>query len=148
MNNIDLQENIGRVQSLIYEGDFQNKVRNLIEKIGLVDVIKTLGYDVVSNILTKEEKVQFIKEKVIEITDEFSTTGFDVQDFYKPPIFYSEDVFYVKEIYFFSREYLYVDVFEKNKERGTFTEDIQIQYKFLPEDVLDRVFKFLLEIND
>lgn len=148
MNNIDLQENIRRVQSLIYENNFQDKVRSLIEKVGLTYAIKTLGHDVVSNILTKEEKVQFIKEKVIEITDEFSTTGFDVQDFYKPPIFYSENDFYVKEIYFFSREYLYIDVFEKNKERGTFTEDIQIQYKFLPEEVLDRVFKFLLEIND
>lgn len=145
---MNLQENIRRVQSLIYEDSFHEKVRNLIDKIGLTNVVKTLGYDVVSDILTKEEKVQFIKEMIVDITDGLDITGFDVQDFYKPPIFYSENDFYVKEIYFFSRDYLYVDVFEKNKERGTFTEDLKVQYKFLPEDVLDRIFKFLLEIND
>ena len=53
MNNIDLQQNIRRVQSLIYENGFQDKVRSLIEKVGLTHTIETLGYDVVSNILTK-----------------------------------------------------------------------------------------------
>jgi hypothetical protein len=145
---MNLQENIYRVQSLIYEDNLHDKIRNLIEKVGLLSVVKTFGPGVVSNILTKEEKVKFIKDKVIEITDELGTTGFDVQDFYKPPVFYSENEFYEKEIYFFSKEYLYVDVFEKNKERGTFTEDIQIQYKFLPDDVLNRVFEFLVDINE
>ena len=144
---VELRENIFRVQSLIYENKFDDKIINLLNKLGIEPVVETFGYEVVKPFLTKQDIVSFIKSKVKKISESIGSTGFDVQDFNKPPVFYGEDELYEKEIYYFTLEYLYVDVFSKNKSTGTFTKEYKTGYQFLSDEVLDRVFKLMIELS-
>jgi hypothetical protein len=138
---MNLKENIFRINTLILEDKFEDKVRKLIDKFGFEYVFQTIGYNVIDYI-TKEEKINFIKSKVEQLSDEFGGSGISPHELYREPIFYGETKDELRQIEYFSKTHVYVDVYDllTDSHLGDFT----VVYEALSNELLQEVFEFFL----
>lgn len=138
---MNLKENIFRIQSLISENDLGNNIRKLIDKFGFLQMYKTMG-EIILGYVTKDDKLNFIKEKVIELSEEFGGGGISTDELFKEPIFYGETNEELHQIEYLNDRGVYVDVYDLSTDShvGDFFND----YENLPDDILNEVFKFLL----
>ena len=92
---MNLNENIYRINTLIYENKRGVIIKNLIDKVGVVDAIKMVGnYHTIEPYLKVIDKVNFIKEKVYEISEALGGgSGISLEELYEQPIFYCFIVF-------------------------------------------------------
>ena len=142
---MDLQENINRIKQMMgvikeSSDEERNVIRKMIDTIGIQNTIKFVGdYNLLKPYLKDIDKVRFIKEKVKKI----NKAGFALSEIYEPPIFYSENDYELRQIEYLSVDRAYIDIYSvyTNKYIG----DIRIEYDKLPEDILDNVFKILLD---
>ena len=65
VNNMNLIENIQRINTLISEDKKEHTIRTMIDKMGVADAIKMVGnYYMIEPYLKEIDKVIYIKEKV------------------------------------------------------------------------------------
>jgi hypothetical protein len=140
---MNLIENIERINTLISEDKKGETIRNLIDKMGIADAIKLVGnYYMVEPYLKEIDKVNYIKEKVSQICDEFGANGFGLVEVDSAPIFYSEDEDELRQIEYLGRKQLYVDVYssDTNSNLG----DFKVNYESLPGQILDELVEVFI----
>jgi hypothetical protein len=140
---MNLIENIERINTLISEDKKGETIRNLIDKMGIADAIKLVGnYYLIEPYLKEIDKVNYIKEKVSQICDEFGANGFGLVEVDSAPIFYSEDEDELRQIEYLGRKQLYVDVYssDSNSNLG----DFKVNYESLPGQILDELVEVFI----
>lgn len=140
---MNLIENIQRINTLISENERDRAIRNMIDKMGVADAIKMTGnYYMIEPYLKKIDKINYVKERVSQISDEFGGNGFGLVEIDSPPIFYGEDENELRQIEYLGRKQLYVDVYssDNNSNIG----DFKVQYESLPGQILDELVEILI----
>jgi hypothetical protein len=140
---MNLIENIHRINTLISENDRDKAIRNMIDKMGVADAIKMTGnYYMIEPYLKEIDKVNYIKERVSQLSDEFGGNGFGLVEIDEAPIFYGEDEDELRQIEYLGRKQLYVDVYssDSNSNIG----DFKVQYESLPGQILDELVEILI----
>ena len=140
---MNLIENIQRINTLISEDKKEHTIRTMIDKMGVADAIKMVGnYYMIEPYLKEIDKVNYIKERVSQLSDEFGGNGFGLVEIDESPIFYSEDEDELRQIEYLGRKQLYVDVYssDSNSNIG----DFKVQYESLPGQILDELVEILI----
>ena len=140
---MNLIENIHRINTLINEDKKGETIRNLVDKMGIADAIKMVGnYYIIEPYLKEIDKVNYIKEKVSQICDEFGGNGFGLVEVDAAPILYSEDENELRQIDYLGRHLLYVDVYSLNSNSNL--GDFKVNYESLPGQILDELVEILV----
>lgn len=139
---MNLQENIHRIQNLISEEDLGTKIRKLIDKFGFLHMYETMG-EIILDYLTKDDKLNFIREKVKQLSEEFGGGGISPHELYREPIFYGETNEELRQIEYLNDRGVYVDVYDLLSD--SHVGDFFRNYENLPDSVLNEVFNFLLD---
>jgi hypothetical protein len=143
---MNLQENIHRIHQMmgvISEDKKEHTIRTIIDKMGVANAIKMTGnYYMIEPYLKVVDKVNFIKEKVSQLSDDFGGNGFGLVEIDEAPIFYSEDEDELNQIEYLGRKQLYVDVYssDSNSNIG----DFKVQYESLPVEIIEQLVEILL----
>ena len=140
---MNLIENLERINTLINESKKGETIRHLIDKMGVADAIKMAGnYYMIEPYLKEIDKVNYIKEKVSQISDELGGNGFGLVEVDSAPILYSEDEDELRQIEYLGRKQLYVDVYssDTNSNLG----DFKVNYESLPGQILDELVEILV----
>ena len=154
---MNLQENIYRIQSLITE-DKEKVIKNMINKHGLYDTIKMMGYQQVFNVidhqqLTNEDKIKFIKEVITRFCEQY---GDDEVDSFTMgnQIEYGDYYEEIQVIGFYSPEYITVECYKKQNEEvedDDYDDDyvylggFNKAYEDLQPSLLDKIFHLTIE---
>ena len=143
---MNLHENIHRIHQMmgvINENKKGETIRHLIDKMGVADAIKMAGnYYMIEPYLKEIDKVNYIKEKVSQICDEFGGNGFGLVEVDAAPILYSEDENELRQIDYLGRNLLYVDVYSLNSNSNL--GDFKVNYESLPGQILDELVEILV----
>ena len=144
---MNLIENIERINTLISEDKKGETIRNLIDKMGISDAIKLVGnYYLIEPYLKEIDKVNYIKEKVSQLSDEWGVNGFGLVEVDSAPILYSEDEDELRQIEYLGRKQLYVDVYssDSNSNLG----DFKVNYESLPGQILDELVEVFVNYRN
>ena len=134
---MNLNENIHRIKSLMSE-DKEDSKREMIRSLGLADAIKYFGnYYTIEPYLKVVDKVEFIKEKVAEIS-ELVGDGITLVE----PIHYDEDDEELKQIEYLKKNTAVVDVYDSDMNRhiGNFN----VKYENLPVQIIEELVEILV----
>ena len=146
---MNLQENIHRIHQMmgvINESKKDDTIRNLIDKMGISDAIKMVGnYYAIEPYLKEIDKVNYIKEKVSKISDEWGVDGFGLVEVGSEPILYSEDENELSQIEYLGRKQLYIDVYNDG---GSHVGDLNVKYESLPGQILDELVEVLVNYRN
>ena len=139
---MNLIENIQRINTLISENDRDKTIRNLIDKLGISDAIKMAGnYYVIEPYLKEIDKINFIKEKVNDLT-EWIGGGVGLVEIDEEPIHYDEDENEIRQIEYLGKDGVTVDVYDADMD-GHLGE-FNVNYHSLPSQILDELVEILL----
>ena len=139
---MNLIENIHRINTLISENDRDKAIRNMIDKMGVADAIKMTGnYYMIEPYLKEIDKVNFIKEKVNDLT-EWIGGGVGLAEIDEEPIHYDEDKNEIKQIEYLGKNGVTIDVYDTNPKRHL--DDFNVNYESLPGQILDELVEILL----
>lgn len=138
---MNLQENIHRIQNLISEEDLGTKIRKLIDKFGFLHMYETMG-EIILDYLTKDDKLNFIREKVKQLSEEFGGSGISTHELNREPIFYNETDEELRQIEYLNDKGVYIDVYDLSFD--SHVGDFFRNYEGLSDDILNEVFYFLL----
>jgi hypothetical protein len=144
---MNLIENLERINTLINESKKGETIRHLIDKMGVADAIKMVGnYYLIEPYLKEIDKVNYIKEKVSQISDELGSNGFGLVEVDSAPILYSEDEDELRQIEYLGRKQLYVDVYssDSNSNLG----DFKVNYESLPGQILDELVEIFVNYQN
>lgn len=139
---MNLKENIYRIQSLILKEDLETKIRKLIDKFGFSHVYGIMG-DVILKYITNDEKIEFIKNKLKEISEEFGGSGISVHELNREPILYGETNNELRQIEYFNQSGVYVDVYDLDTD--SHIGDFRVMYESLKDNILNDVFEFFID---
>lgn len=143
---MNLRENIQRIHEImggvITEDRKELVIKNMIDDIGLDNTIKMMGgYDEVEPYLTDEDKVKFIKDKVLEIADNLGSNGLSLSYPQGRPLKIKEEDGVRHQIEFLGQSYAHAERYEE----GNYHNSYVISYKDMSPQVMDIVIKRLLE---
>lgn len=139
---MNLIENIHRINTLISENDRDKTIRNMIDKLGISDAIKMAGnYYAIEPYLKEIDKVNFIKEKVNDLT-EWIGGGVGLVEIDEEPIHYDEDENEIKQIEYLGKNSVTVDVYDADMNRHL--GDFNVQYESLPSQIIEELVEILL----
>ena len=139
---MNLIENIQRISTLISEDKKDETIRNMIDKMGVADAIKLAGnYYIIEPYLKEIDKVNFIKEKVNDLT-EWIGGGVGLVEIDEEPIHYDEDENELKQIEYLNTNSVTVDVYDADMNRHT--GEFNVKYESLPGQILDELVEILL----
>lgn len=139
---MNLIENIQRINTLISENDRDKTIRNLIDKLGISDAIKMAGnYYMIEPYLKEIDKINFIKEKVNDLT-EWIGGGVGLVEIDEEPIHYDEDENEIRQIEYLGKDSVTVDVYDADMD-GHLGE-FNVNYHSLPSQILDELVEILL----
>ena len=143
---MNLIENIQRIHTLISEDKKGETIRNLIDRLGVSDAIKMVGnYYVIEPYLKEIDKVNYIKEKVSQISDKWGVNGFGLVEVDSAPILYSEDENELRQIEYLGRNQLYIDVYNDD---SSHVGDLNVKYESLPGQILDELVEILVNYRN
>jgi hypothetical protein len=132
------------MMGVINEDNRPNVFKKMIDELGITNAIKMVGdYYAIEPYLKEIDKVNYIKEKVSQICDEFGANGFGLVEVDSEPIFYSEDENELRQIEYLGKNRAMVDVYDEGM--GTHLGDYNIPYESLPSQILDEIFRMLLD---
>ena len=139
---MNLIENIQRISTLISEDKKDETIRNMIDKMGVADAIKLAGnYYIIEPYLKEIDKVNFIKEKVNDLT-EWIGGGVGLVEIDEEPIHYDEDENEIKQIEYLGKNSVTVDVYDADMNRHL--GDFNVQYESLPSQIIEELVEILL----
>ena len=140
---MNLIENIHRINTLISEDKKEHTIRTMIDKMGVADAIKMTGnYYMIEPYLKEIDKVNYIKEKVSQLSDDFGGNGFGLVEINEEPIHFGEDDGELRQIEYLGRKQVYVDVYDEDM--GSHKGDFRVQYESLPGQILDELVEILI----
>jgi len=134
---MNLNENIHRIKSLMSE-DKEDSKREMIRSLGLADAIKYFGnYYTIEPYLKVVDKVNFIKEKVAELS-ELVGDGITLVE----PIDYGENDEEQKQIEYLRKDWVVVEVYDTvmNRHIGNF----RVKYESLPVEIIEELVEILV----
>jgi hypothetical protein len=136
---MNLQENICRIKSLMSE-DKDDSKREMIRSLGLADAIKYFGnYYTIEPYLKEIDKVNFIKEKVDELSD---SLGLGLVEINEEPIHFSEDEDELRQIEYLGKTRATIGVYDSVM--GSPMGDYNIVYESLPSHIIELLVEILL----
>jgi hypothetical protein len=119
-------------------------IRKMVDEIGLINTIKMIGnYYTIEPYLKDIDKVNFIKDKVAELCDEFDNTGFFLNQIDVEPIHFSDDDNELRQIEYLYKNRVMIDVYDEDM--GSYLGDYGIQYENLPSQIIEELFEILLD---
>ena len=134
---MNLNENIHRIKSLMTE-DKEDSKREIIRSLGLADAIKYFGnYYTIEPYLKVVDKVEFIKEKVAEIS-ELVGDGITLVE----PIHYDEDDEELKQIEYLRKDWVVVEVYDTVMNR--YIGNYRVKYESLPVEIIELLVEILV----
>ena len=140
---MNLIENIHRINTLISENDRDKTIRNMIDKMGVVDSIKMVGnYYLIEPYLKEIDKVNYIKEKVSQLCDKIGGNNFGLVEIDEEPIHFTEEDGEIHQIEYLGRKQVYVDVYDEDM--GYLNWDYNIKYESLPSQILNELVEILI----
>ena len=140
---MNLIENIERINTLISEDKKEHTIRTMIDKMGVADAIKLTGnYYTIEPYLKEIDKVNYVKERVSQLADEFGGNGFGLVEIGGVPIFYNENDNELRQIEYLGRNNVYVDVYDKVSDGHS--GDFRVVYESLPGHILDELIEILI----
>ena len=123
----------------------ENKDRSIpkmIKTLGISDAIKYFGnYYTIEPYLKEVDKVNFIKEKVGELSEEFGG-GFGLVEIDEEPIHFSEQDGESRQIEYLGKNRAMVDVYDEDMR--THLGDYNIPYESLPSQIIEELVEILL----
>jgi hypothetical protein len=132
---------IGTIKSIVNENK-DNSISDMIKTLGVSDAIKYFGnYYKIEPYLKEIDKVNYVKEKVSQISDKWGVNGFGLVEVDSAPILYSEDENELRQIEYLGRNQLYIDVYNDG---GSHVGDLNVKYESLPGQILDELVEILL----
>ena len=139
---MNLNENIYRIKSLMSE-DKEDSKREMIRSLGLADAIKYFGnYYTIEPYLKVVDKVNFIKEKVTELSELLGDDGIiDVYDIGEEPIDYEEEDGEIHQIESLGKTSVGISIYDEEFE---YVSDYYVKYENLPVEVIERLVEILL----
>ena len=140
---MNLIENIQRINTLISEDKKEHTIRTMIDKMGVADAIKLTGnYYTIEPYLKEIDKVNYVKERVSQLADEFGGNGFGLVEIGGVPIFYNENDNELRQIEYLGRNNVYVDVYDKVSDGHS--GDFRVVYESLPGHILNELIEILI----
>jgi hypothetical protein len=140
---MNLIENIHRINTLISEDKKEHTIRTMIDKMGVANAIKMTGnYYTIEPYLKEIDKVNYIKEKVSQLSDDFGGNGFGLVEINEEPIHFGEEDGELRQIEYLGRKQVYVDVYDEDM--GSHKGDFRVQYESLPGQILDELVEILI----
>jgi hypothetical protein len=138
---MNLIENIQRIHNLISEDKKEDTIRTMIDKMGIVDAIKMMGnYYEIEPYLKEVDKVNFIKEKVRELSED--NRGVGLYEINEDPLHYSDEDREEHQIEWLGLTSVDVSVYED--EYSGHLRDYYVRYESLPGQILDELAEILL----
>ena len=127
---------------VITENDRGETIKNLVDRLGVSDAIKMVGnYYMIEPYLKEIDKVNFIKEKVNDLT-EWIGGGVGLVEIDEEPIHYDEDENELKQIEYLGKNGVTVDVYDADMNRHT--GEFNVNYHSLPSQILNELVEILL----
>ena len=142
---MNLQEQIYRihqVMDVISENKKGDTIRTMIDKMGISNAIKLVGnYYVIEPYLKEIDKVNFIKEKVMEFSDD-DYYGIRLAEIDEDPLHYSDEDGEEHQIEELGLTSVDISVYED--EYSGYLRDYYVKYESLPSQILDELVEILL----
>lgn len=139
---MNLNENIYRIKSLMSE-DKEDSKREMIRSLGLADAIKYFGnYYTIEPYLKVVDKVNFIKEKVAEISEELGGGFLYLLEIDEEPIHYGEDENELRQIEHLKKNGVTVDVYDANM--NSHMGEFNVKYENLPVQIIEELVEILV----
>ena len=150
---MNLQENIQRIQSLLTENK-EEMIKGVIEKYGLHHAIKLMGgYEPILNVIdhdnyfSKEDRIDFIREVVIELVrkyDDDQTSGISIYELDMSPIrlYEPEEGDNLLQIEYFNPGFVSIDIIDTD---GIGIGGYTRKYDELDDEVIDKIFIFMID---
>ena len=127
---------------IINEDNLDNVIRGMIDKFGVKFTIETIGnYYKVEPYLKVIDKVNFIKEKVAEISEKLGG-GFGLVEIDEEPIHYDEDENELRQIEYLGKNRVTVDVYDANMD--SHIGEFNVKYENLPVQIIEELVEVLL----
>ena len=141
VNNMNLIENIQRINTLISEDKKEHTIRTMIDKMGVANSIKMVGnYYMIEPYLKEIDKVNYIKERIIELG---GGSGFGMTEINEEPLHYGEtEDGELHQIEWLGTKSADVSIY--NDEMGAHLNDYYVNYESLPGQILDELVEILL----
>ena len=119
-----------------------DSIPKMIKTLGISDAIKYFGnYYTIEPYLKEIDKVNFIKEKVGELSEEFGG-GFGLVEINEEPIHISEQDGELRQIEYLGKNRAMVDVYDEDM--GIHLGDYNIPYESLPSQIIEELVEILL----
>ena len=141
---MNLIENIQRINILISEDKKEDTIRTIVDKMGLNNAIKMVGnYYMIEPYLKVVDKVNFIKEKVTELSELLGDDGIiDVYDIGEEPIDYEEEDGEIHQIELLGKNSVNISIFDEEFE---YLREYYVKYENLSVEVIERLVEMLLK---
>ena len=125
---------------MIKEGKDSN-IPNMIKTLGISDAIKYFGnYYTIEPYLKEIDKVNFIKEKVRELSDDGSGVG--LHEINEEPLHYSDEDGEEHQIEWLGLTSVDISVYED--EYSGHLRDYYVKYESLPSQIIEELVEILL----
>jgi hypothetical protein len=146
---MNLQEQTNRIKQMmgvINEDNLPNVFKKMIDELGIINAIKMVGdYNLVMSYITKEHKIEFIKKKVYELNGEYDGEGIRLAELNISPILFYENDDEISQVEYLVPDGAYIDIYSKEYEQHI--KDYKIPYEKLDEEILNELFKELMDIT-
>jgi predicted RNA-binding protein with EMAP domain len=143
---MNLQENIQRIKQMMIKEDEVPLIKKMIDDIGLKNTFKMLGdYDKLDSYLTDSDKIDFIENTIHRLSRELESDfiGLALQEIDEEPIHYSDEDEQLHQIEYLGNKY--VEVVYYDYEMDNFLGEYNVRYDSLPTQILDEIFRMLLD---
>lgn len=134
------------------ENNKKSKVQTMIDDVGLGTTIKFFGgfnnfYNRVGdNVITRQNKIDFLKEYFITNREYFVAHGGNLfTDYGEEPILLYEDDQIIKQIESFDEDGVFVDLYVKDGDDDYWESGENLPYEDVPDNVLDELFYFVMD---
>ena len=141
---MNLQENIHRIHQMmgvINEDNRPNVIKKMIDDLGVTSAIKMVGnYYAIEPYLKVVDKVNFIKEKVRELSDDGAGVG--LPEINEEPLHYSDEDGEEHQIEWLGPTSVDISVYED--EYSGHLRDYYVKYEGLPVEIIEQLVEILL----
>jgi len=142
---MNLNENIHRIHQMmgvINEDNRPNVFKKMIDELGVTSAIKMAGnYYTIEPYLKVVDKVNFIKEKVAELGEEFGA-GVGLPEIDEEPLHYSDEDGEIHQIEWLGITSVDISVYED--EYSGHLRDYYVKYEGLPVEIIEQLVEILL----
>jgi len=141
---MNLYEDIHRIHQMmgvINEDNRPNVFKKMIDELGVTSAIKMAGnYYTIEPYLKVVDKVNFIKEKVAELGEEFGA-GVGLPEIDEEPLHYSEDENELRQIEYLGKNGVTVAVYDADIEH---MDEFNVMYESLSVEIIEQLVEILL----